>query len=81
MLWQEVRELYPDQFVQVQALNSRIENNKEYVDEVAFIRTIPDKIEATRILVKSKGDNFVYHTSNPAIVMNVVIKREYGIPR
>ena len=81
VLWEEVHRLYPDQFVLVQALSSRIEKDKKYVDEVAFIRAIPDEKEATRVLVRSKGDTFVYHTSNPHIVMTIVsrpIFRGYG---
>ena len=80
MLWEEVRHLYPNQFVLVQALTSRIEKDKKYVDEVAFIRAIPDEKEATRTLVRSKGDTFVYHTANPHIVMTISepVFRRYG---
>ncbi|GAX88439.1 hypothetical protein [Effusibacillus lacus] len=77
MLWEEVRQLYPNQFVLVQALKSRVEENKKYVEEVAVIRPIPDEQEATRVLVRSKGDTFVYHTSKPEIAMPIVIKPIY----
>ena len=54
MLWSEVRELFPNQFVLVQAIKSHQEGNKLYVDEMALIRPIPDAHEATRELLKSK---------------------------
>lgn len=72
MLWSEVRELFPNQFVLVQALKSHQDGNKLYVDDMAVIRPIPDPHEATRELLKSKDENFVYHTSKPEMVMEVV---------
>lgn len=72
MLWSEVRELFPNQFVLVQAIKSHQEGNKLYVDEMALIRPIPDAHEATRELLKSKDENYVYHTSKPELVMEVV---------
>jgi hypothetical protein len=72
MLWSEVRELFPNQFVLVQAIKSHEEGSKLYVDEMAVIRPIPDPQEATRELLKSKDANYVYHTSKPEMVMEVV---------
>lgn len=77
MLWEEVRQLYPNQFVLVQALKSRVEDNKKYVDEVAVIRPIADEKEATKVLVRSKGDIFVYHTSKHEIAMPIIFKPVY----
>lgn len=77
MLWEEVRQLYPNQFVLLQALKSRVEQNHKYVEEVAVIRPIPDEREATQVLVRSKGDTFVYHTSQPEIAMPIVIRSNY----
>ncbi|OPG16942.1 hypothetical protein [Ferroacidibacillus organovorans] len=72
MLWSEVRELFPNQFVLVQALKSHQDGNKLYVDEMAVIRPIPDPHEATRELLKSKNENFVYHTGKTKMVMEIV---------
>ncbi|MCY0871077.1 MAG: hypothetical protein OWT27_10935, partial [Firmicutes bacterium] len=72
MLWSEVRELFPNQFVLVQALKSHQDGNKLHIDEMAVIRSIPDPHEATRELLKSKDENFVYHTGKPEMVMEVV---------
>lgn len=72
MLWSEVRELFPNQFVLVQAIKSHQDGNRLYVDEMAVIRPIPDPKEATRELLKSRDENYVYHTSKPELVMEVV---------
>ncbi|WP_158523398.1 hypothetical protein [Clostridium taeniosporum] len=42
MKWKEVRELYPNQFVKFEILESHIKDNKEYVDDVAIIKAISD---------------------------------------
>ena len=72
MRWSEVRQLFPNQFVLVQALKSHQDGDRLYVDEMAVIRPIPDPHEATRELLKSTDDRFVYHTGNPELVMEVV---------
>lgn len=75
MEWQEVREVYPGQYVQVQILSSHIEGNTKYVDDVALIRSIQDPKEATRELLNSKNGLIVAHTSNE------VLKIEIRAPR
>ena len=44
MKWQEVRELFPDQFVLVSILDYHEEDDKKIIDEVAPIRSIPDEM-------------------------------------
>ncbi len=46
----------PDQFVKIEILESHIENGKEYVDEVAFIKAITDENEAMEEFFKGKGN-------------------------
>ena len=72
MEWQEVRRLYPDQYVILEELESNIEENKKYVDKVAIIKSIDDPKEATRELVRSKGKKFVYHTAEESIILEIV---------
>lgn len=47
MQWEEVRRIYPNQYVKLQILASRTEGNTKYVDEVALIKSIQDPKEAT----------------------------------
>ncbi len=44
MKWQEVRELFFDQFGLVSIFHSHEEDNKKIVGEVAPIRTYPNKM-------------------------------------
>ncbi|UOF90004.1 hypothetical protein LSG31_19380 [Fodinisporobacter ferrooxydans] len=73
MLWTEVRQLYPEQFVLVEEIKSHYEGNKVYVEEVAVIRPVSDD-ETLKVLRECKGDRFIYHTSKDRIVMEVLVK-------
>ncbi|MEK3724952.1 hypothetical protein [Paenibacillus sp. FSL H8-0034] len=64
MQWEEVRNIYPNQYVKLQILTSHTEGNTKFVDDVALIRAIPDPKEATRELLNSKDGIIVSHTSN-----------------
>ena len=77
MKWEEVKRVYPNQYVLLTALEYHIEGNKKYIDEMAVIRSIQDPKEATKILVKCKGDNFVYHTAKDQVVMEIVANPVY----
>ncbi|NMO97708.1 hypothetical protein [Paenibacillus lemnae] len=70
MKWQEVRELFPDQFVLVSILNYHEEGNKKIVDEVAPIRAI-SKQDANKEFFQAKPGNLVYHTSNQEFVIRL----------
>ena len=74
MLWSEVRELYPNQFVYLEDLQSHMEDGKLCVDEVAIIRPLKSSQEALQALKAARQNNFIYHTSNEKIVMDVVMK-------
>lgn len=77
MKWEEVRKLCPNTYVLLEEIKSHVDDNKKFVDEVALIRTIEDSKEATKELVKAKGKQFVYHTGNDIIVMEIVRKPGY----
>lgn len=63
MKWNEIRNIYPNQFVKFEVLKSHIENDKEYVDEIAVIGPIADD-KATRELLESKDNVLIYHTAH-----------------
>lgn len=64
MQWEEVRKIYPDQYVKIQILTFHIVGNVKFVDEVALIRAIQNSKEATQELLNSKDGVIVSHTSN-----------------
>jgi hypothetical protein len=71
MQWQEVREIYPNQYVLIEILNSHTEGSIQYVDDVALIRTIQDPDEATKELLKCKNNHIVYHTGQEQIAIEL----------
>lgn len=76
MKWDEVRRLYPERFVKIQILDSHIENNVRFIDDMAVIQAFEDEKEATRELVRAKDDILVYHTGKEEI--EVPIKQIFG---
>lgn len=71
MQWQEVRRLYPNQYVMIKILKSHREGNIEIIEDMAILRNITDPVEATRELVRSQGDTLVYHTGNENITVEI----------
>lgn len=70
MKWQEVRELFPNQFVLVSILDYHEEDDKKIIDEVAPIRSIPDE-DANMEFFKVESGNIVYHTSNEKCIIHI----------
>lgn len=77
MQWEEVRRLYPNQWVQLEVIESHIEDDKKIIDEVAVIGSIKTDQEATKSLLNSSGNTLVYHTSKPQIEFNIVRRPSY----
>lgn len=70
MKWQEARELFPDQFLLVSILDYHEEGDKKIVDEVAPIRTVPDK-DANKAFFQAEEGTMVYHTSKEEFVIHI----------
>jgi hypothetical protein len=76
MKWEEVRRIYPNKFVKIQILDSKIEGNKRYITDMAVIEAYENNEEATKELVRAKDDILVYHTGNERI--DIEIKQIFG---
>ncbi|NMM65459.1 hypothetical protein HBE96_23050 [Clostridium sp. P21] len=72
MKWEEVRKLYPNQFVKFQIIESHIIDDKKYVDELAFIKAMTDGEEAMKEFRNCKEEQFVYSTKNEQLVIQLV---------
>ncbi len=48
-----------------------MDENNQYVDEVALIKAIQDPDEATRELLMCKTNNIVYHTAQEEISIEI----------
>ncbi|KKM12048.1 hypothetical protein SY88_05540 [Clostridiales bacterium PH28_bin88] len=70
MKWNEVRKIYPNQFVKFEVLKSCVEEDREYVDEIAVIGPVADD-EATKELLHAKDNILVYHTSKDNVVLKL----------
>ena len=79
MKWSEVRKLYPNQFVKFEILESHIQDNKEYVDDVAIIKAISDGKEARKEFIKCKPGQLIYNTKNEKLIIELV--KHIGIRR
>lgn len=71
MKWEEVRKIYPGKFVKLKILDYKIDGSKKYVSDVAVIKPIENKEQATQELVNSGGDTLVYHTDNEEIILEL----------
>ncbi|MDR0271136.1 hypothetical protein [Paenibacillus sp.] len=78
MKWEEVREIYPNQFVKFEILHLEEQNNEQIIDDVAVIGPIKEE-DATKELLNSKNNTLVYHTSKDQVV--VKIRKAIGLRR
>lgn len=78
MKWYEVQNIYPDQFVKFEILNSIEEDNKEVIEVVALIAPVSDE-DATQELLNCKNRTLVYHTSKDRV--EVIIRKHIGLRR
>ncbi|WP_405116685.1 hypothetical protein MHH28_16220 [Paenibacillus sp. FSL K6-1217] len=70
MKWQQVRELFPDQFVLLSILEYREEDDKKIITEVAPIRAVSEK-NANQEFFGAEPGNLVYHTANEECVIHL----------
>ena len=70
MKWNEVRSIYPNQFVKFEVLKSHIEDDKEFVDDIAVIGTVSND-KATKELLSAKDNILIYHTSKETVVLKL----------
>ncbi|WP_042163742.1 hypothetical protein [Paenibacillus gorillae] len=70
MKWQQVRELFPDQFVLFSILDYNVLDDQKIITEVAPIRAIPQQ-EANKAFFNAEPGSIVYHTSNENCVIHL----------
>lgn len=79
MKWDEIRKLYPDQWVKLKVINSHKYENYLYIDEMEIIKPISTDKEATFELARCSGDILVFHTSHDIIKTKLI--RSLGLFR
>lgn len=70
--------MYPNQFVKLKVLSSHVVDDQEIVEDMAVIKPVSEE-SATKELLKSKGEDLVYHTSHENIVLE--IRQDVGFRR
>lgn len=71
MKWEEVRKLYPNEYVKLNILDFHIEDNKKIVTDVALINVIESPKMATKELLQVKDNTIVYHTGTEEIIIEL----------
>ncbi len=79
MKWDEVRILYPEQFVKFEIVESHVLDNREYVDEVAVIKAVSDGKAAAKEFINCKEDQYVFSTKNKEVSIELI--KHAGIRR
>lgn len=79
MKWEEVRRLYPDQYVKLNILYFQIKDNKKIVTDVALVDIIEDSKTATKELLRTRDDVIVYHTGTEEIVIEIRNHRNHTL--
>lgn len=79
MKWEEVRKIYPNRFVKFEVIESHIEEDKEYIDEVAIIKSIPDGKEALKEFKECKEGQLIYSTNKEKVIIQLI--KHVGIRR
>ncbi|MCT4594773.1 MAG: hypothetical protein N4A57_10970 [Anaeromicrobium sp.] len=72
MKWNDVRALYPNQWVKLRILNSHKDNGYLYIDDMEILKIISDDKEATLELTHSTGNSIVFHTSHDVIKTKLI---------
>lgn len=78
MKWNEVQNIYPNQFVKFEILHFEEMDNRKIINEVAVIGPVTDE-DATRELLNSKDNTLVYHTSKDRVI--VKLRKNIGLRR
>jgi len=64
--------------VLLKALKSHVDGDRKIVDDVALVKIIETSKEGNELLIRSKGDTFVFHTSKEELSLIIVTSyRQY----
>jgi len=86
MKWQQVRELFPDQYILLSVRDYIEQEDKKIVTEVEPIRVIEAK-DANKAFFSVEPGNIVYHTGNLECVIHLRkdplmrVRRSHEAPR
>lgn len=84
MLWSDVRQTYPDQWLIIEALEAHTENEQRYLDRVAVIETCVDgeaALQSYRRLHQEYPRREFYYLHTSREQLTIIERRWAGIRR
>ena len=78
MCWDEVRNIYPSQWLIIEAIDARTEKRKRIVDEITVVDTFSNNNEAMRKYIQlhkshPNREMYVVHTSRPELDIEEIV--------
>ena len=72
MMWQEIRQHYPQQWLLVEAIKAHSEANHRILDHLAVVDTFPDSVSAMQSYARlhreaPQRELYVFHTSRKTL--------------
>ncbi|AIQ11823.1 hypothetical protein [Paenibacillus durus] len=80
MKWQEMRQLFPNQFVLFSVLEFHQEGTRRFIDEVEPIRAVADEDARTEFDQAGPG-KLVYHTSSKVCIIRIRRRKRSRVRR
>lgn len=83
MIWADIRKIYPEQWVLIEALDAKTEGNRRIIEHMDVIGSFADDGDSAfqryTELHKLHKDReyYIYHTSNA--VLNIGVKKWLGV--
>jgi hypothetical protein len=82
MRWQEIRDLYPRQWILVEAIKAHSEADQRILEQLAVVGIFPDSISALKSYAQlhheaPRRELYVFHTSRETV--DVTERRWLGI--
>ncbi len=83
MIWADIRKLYPEQWVLIEAIDARTEGDKRIVEQMDVIGSFADDGDSAfqRYIglhkLHKERKYYIYHTSNA--VLNIGVKKWLGV--
>lgn len=82
MQWQEIRKLYPQQWLLVEAIKARSEANKRVLEQLAVVDMFPDSVSAMKSYTEfhrrsPERELYVFHTSRE--ILDIIERQWLGV--
>lgn len=82
MTWEEVKNIFPDKWVLIEAVNAKTEGDKRIINSMDVISSFDDGSTALKKYTElhkshKEREYYIYHTSNQSL--NIGVKKWLGV--